>query len=253
MSLWNALPTPQACAAEAARTLLRTASTAALHLQTVPGLVAVGGHAGDGEGRLLLPTSADDRVVIALRRAGSLPARAVLTDVAPLPLRSRWRGRLELEGQLAEVPRDDAGAAWQDATGGGELAPGRRVLRLVPQVLVLTRFPDPPVPVCPRAYAAAVPDPLADDEAELLWHLADGHPAEVRQLAGLLPRRVSTGARRIVPLRLDRHALVLRVERDGADLDVPLALRSARARHPAEVVAALRALLDTCPGAARRE
>lgn len=251
MPPWNA-PLPQGSAAEAARTLLRTASTVALHLQTVPGLVAVGGHAGDAEGALLLPTSADDRVVLALRDAGRLPARAVLTDVAPLPVRARWRGRLELEGQLAEVPPADAGAAWQDATGGGQLEPGRRLLRLVPQAQMLTRFPDSPVQVCPRAYAAAAPDPVADVEAELLWHLADGHLTELRQLAGLLPRRATAGARRVVPLRLDRHALVLRVEREHADIDVPLALRSSRAAHPGEVVAALRALLDTCPGELRR-
>jgi hypothetical protein len=236
-------------AAEAARSLLRTATTLALHLPAVPGLVVVGGHAADREGRLLLPTSADDRVVEALRRS-PLPARAVLTDVAPLPLRSRWRGRLELQGRLSQVPADDAEQAWRQA-GGGALAPERRVLRLAPRILRLTRLPDRPVEVCPRAYAQAEPDPVAGLEAELLSHLANGHPEQVLQLAGLLPRRTTAGARRVVPLRLDRRALVLRVEREHDDLDVPLALASARARHPGEVVAALRALLDTCPRRAR--
>ena len=50
------------------------------------------------------------------------------------------------------------------------------------------------------------------------------------------------GARRVVPLRLDRHALVLR---DGGDTDVPVALTCRHAEHPGEVLVALRALLDT--------
>lgn len=252
MPVWNELKAPQAPAAEAARTLLRSATTAALHLRTVPGLVAVGGHAPDAAGRLLVPTSADDRVVVALRRASTLPARVVLTDVAPLPMRSRWRARLEIEGVLAELPTEEAGLGWQAATGGRELDPGRTVLRLEPQQLRLTRFPGPAVAVCLRAYTLAEPDPLADLEAELLWHLAGGHREQVLQLRALLPRRVTAGARRVVPLRLDRHALVLRVERERDDLDVPLALASARARHSGEVMAALRALLDSCPRQTRR-
>lgn len=126
MSPWNAAP--QAPSA-AARTLLHTATTAALHLQTVPGSVAVGGHAADGAGRLLVPTSADDRVAVALRRASILPARVVLTDMAPLPMRSRWRARLELHGLLAELPTEETGPAWQASTGRGEVDAGRRVLR----------------------------------------------------------------------------------------------------------------------------
>lgn len=106
--------------------------------------------------------------------------------------------------------------------------------------------------VCLRAYTLAEPDPLADLEAEQLWHLVDGHPDEVLQLHALLPRRLTAGARRVVPLRLDRHALALRLERERDDLDVPLALTSAHARQPREVNAALRALLDTCPRQTRR-
>lgn len=237
--------------AEAARSLLLTATTLALHLQTVPGLVVVGGHAADGAGRLLLPTSCDDRVVAALRRSPVLPARAVLTDVAPLPLRSRWRGRLELQGWLSQLPADDAEQAWREA-GGGALEPDRRVLRLLPHRLRLTRFPDGPVEVCPRAYAQVGPDPVAGLEADLLSHLVAGHGDQVLHLGGLLPRRTTAGARRVVPLRLDRRALVLRVEREHDDDDVPVALASVRARHPGEVVAALRALLDGCPRQARR-
>lgn len=247
---WPQGPAP-APAAEAARSLVRTATTLALHLQAIPGLVVVGGHAADGSGRLLLPTSDDDRVVAALRGVAALEARAVLTDVAPLPLRSRWRGRLELQGLLSHVAMDDAEQVWQEA-GGAPLEPDRRLLRLAPRSVRLTRFPEDTVEVCARAYALAAPDPVATMEAELLSHLVSGHPDQVLRFAALLPRRTTTGARRVVPLRLDRRALVLRVEREHDDLDVPLALASARARHPGEVVAALRALLDTCPRQARR-
>lgn len=242
---------PAAPPAQAARSLVRTASTLALHLQTTPGLVVVGGHAADASGRLLLPTSADDGVVRALHAASVLDARAVLTDVAPLPVRARWRGRLELRGPLSQVPADDAGQVWR-ATGGAPLEPDRRLLRLTPRSVLLTRYPDEALEVCAKAYALAAPDPVAEMEAELLSHLVSGHPDSVLQLAGLLPRRTTAGARRVVPLRLERHALVLRVEREHDDLDVPLALASARAGRPGEVVAALRALLDTCPRQARR-
>lgn len=248
MTRWSP---PIAPAAEAARSLMRTAATLALHLQSVPGLVVVGGHAADRSGRLLLPTSADDRVLAALQRATAVPARAVLTDVAPLPLRTRWRARLELQGLLAQVPADDADQVWQEASGA-PLEPDRRLLRLEPRTVRLTSYPDEVVEVCARAYALAEPDPVAGIEAELLSHLVSGHGDRVQQLAQLLPRRSTAGARRVVPLRVDRHALVLRVEREHDDLDVPLALASARARHPGEVVAALRALLDTCPRQIRR-
>lgn len=241
MTPWTAVP--RAGAAEAARSLLRTATTVALHLPDVPGLVAVGGHAADATGRLLLPTSLDDPVVAALRGARGLPARAVLTDVAPLPVRERWRGRLEIAGLLASVPPDDADDAWRWASGQS-LPPGRCLLRLAPRALVLSRCPDAPVPVCPQEHAQARPDPVAPLEAELLSHLVHAHDVA---LDALLPRRVTAGARRVVPLRLDRHALVLRVERERDHVDVALALASARAQHPGEVVAALRALLDTCP------
>jgi hypothetical protein len=246
MTLWASGPALLAPAAEAARSLLRTATTLALHLQDVPGLVVVGGHVADGTGRLLLTTSPDDRVVEALRHVPAVAARAVLTDVAPLPVRSRWRGRLELHGLLSQVPADDAEHAWEQS-GGAALAADRRVLRLAPAAVRLIRFPDSSVEICPRAYAQAEPDPVAALEAELLSHLLSRHSGQALHLAGLLPRRTVAGARRVVPLRLDRRALVLRVERERGDVDVPLALASAHARHPREVLAALRALLDTCP------
>lgn len=253
MVSWIPTAPPEAPAAEAARTLLRTATTVALHLHDVPGLVAVGGHAADARGRLLVPTSEDDRVLAAARRAPGRWARAVLTDVAPLPVRSRWRARAELTGGLAELAPRDAAAAWRRAAGDRPLD-GRRLLVLTPRQVTLCRLPDDPVQVCPHAYAGARPDPVADVEAELLWHLQAGHPELVVRLADLLPRRLSAGAQRVVPVRLDRYALVLRVERERAqdDVDVPLALACRHAQAPGEVLAALRALLDTCPRRSRR-
>lgn len=235
-------------AAEAARSVLLTATTLALHLSDVPGLVTVGGHAGDACGRLLVPTSADCRVLAAVRRARPT-ARAVLTDVAPLPLRSRWRGRLELTGRLDEVSEDDAACAWEQATGGQRLVPGRRLMRLTPFAACLIRGREEPREVCPREYGEARPDPVAAVEAEVLWHLQSGHPDQVLRLADLLPRRMRADGR-VVPLRLERRAVVLRVERAHDDHDVPLALACGAARHPGEVLAALRALLDTCAGRA---
>lgn len=240
--------TSPACAppAEKARSLAVTATTLALHVSGGPGLAAVGGHATDGAGRVLVPTSPDCRVLAAV--AGrARAARAVLTDVAPLPVRERVRGRLELHGRLTVPPPAVAAQDWERATGR-PLEPGRRVLRLSADTVRLDG-----TEIEPQAYARAEPDPMAPHEAEVLSHLAAGHAAQTARLAGLLPRRLLAGAVRVVPLRLDRHALVLRVERVGAaDTDVPIALTSTRAEHPGQVLAALRALLDTATGAARR-
>lgn len=239
------LRTPVAPPPETARSLAATATTLTVHLCTVPGLITVGGYATDSRGRLLVPTSADCRVLAAVRAAGALSARAVATDVAPLPVRCRVRGRLELTGRLDVVAAEDAEPAWAQAAGTA-LEPGRVVLRLTPRLVRLHGCSgEGPVDVDPAAYAQARPDPLAAHEADVLSHLCSGHPEQVRALARLLPRRVVAGARRVVPLRLNRHALVLRVERDGGDIDVPVALACRHAEHPGEVLVALRALLDT--------
>lgn len=248
---WIPSAVPEPPVAEAARSLVRTATTVALHLRDVPGLVAVGGHADDPRGRLLIPTSADDRLVSAVRRTPGLPGRAVLTDVAALPLRRRWRGRLELVGGVAELAPRDAEAAWRRAAGGRPLD-GRHLLVLTPRHVSLCRLPEEPVRICPQEYAAARPDPVADLEAELLWHLHAAHPELLGSLADLLPRRLAVGARRVVPVRLDRYALVLRVEREHDEVDVPLALACRHAQAPSDVLAALRALLDTTPRRSRR-
>ena len=177
----------------------------------------------------------------------------MLTDVAPLPVRERRRGRLELTGRLTQVAPDGAAAAWGDATGGDALEPRRRLLRLTPELVRLTTGDDAPRDVSADAYAEAAPDPVAPFEAEVLWHLQAGHPEQVLRLGDLLPRRAVAGARRVVPLRLDRRALVLRVEREHGHTDVPLALACASARQPGEVMAGLCALLGTCPRRAGRD
>lgn len=240
------------CAAETARSVLEAATTLALHLDTVPGLVVVGGHGGDDAGRLLVPTSADCRVLAAVRASGAVPARAVLTDVAPLPVRDRVRARLVLRGALTELAGPAVGpaaAAWTAATGR-ELDGRRRLLQLAPTSVSVVAGGEV-VEVCPHLYGQARPDPLARHEAEVLSHLAAGHGDLLERVPRLLPRRAVAGARRVVPLRLTRHALVLRVERDRGDTDVPVALASARATHPGEVLVALRALLDTADARTR--
>ena len=78
------------------------------------------------------------------------------------------------------------------------------------------------VAVDPDDYAAAAPDPLADDEAALLGHLIADHPAELARLTGLLPPRLLAAAVRVLPVRLDRHGLVLRASGPSGDTDVRL-------------------------------
>lgn len=247
-STWYAV----ACTAETARSVLESATTLALHLDTGPDMAVVGGHGGDGAGRLLVPTSRDCRVLAAVRACGAMPARAVLTDVAPLPVRDRVRSRLVLRGALTELAGSAVAPAWEAWTAacGRQLDEGRRLLQLSPTSVSMVAGGEV-VDVCPHLYAESRPDPLARHEADVLSHLAAGHGDLVQRLARLLPRRMVVGARRVVPLRLTRHALVLRVERDRGDTDVPVALASARATQPGEVLVALRALLDTADARTR--
>ncbi|GAA2375840.1 DUF2470 domain-containing protein [Dactylosporangium salmoneum] len=187
------LPTP----AERLRSLLAAAGSLTLH---VPGRRCdlVGAHRVEA-GRILL--QAPDSVLPEPDCAAALE----LTDVAPTPVRSRVRARATFGG-------------WLTAAGDGNLE-----LELVEATLQDPAYgPDREISVDPDAFAAAAPDPLAESESDLLCHLATAHPGAVDRLSRLIPPHHLHGVRRILPVRLDRYGVVLRLEFAGRARDVRL-------------------------------
>ncbi|NBE53094.1 DUF2470 domain-containing protein [Streptomyces boluensis] len=159
----------------------------------------------DGDVFLVLP--ADSPVVRAATHAqdDELPAVLEITDVAPVSVPHRIRGRAWLSGWLTRVP--------------GIAEPGRMMLRLeVGEASVDDLWGAESVE--PDAFARAAADPLAGHEAELLQHLHAAHDEQVQLLSALLGRR-SMAAGRAVPLALDRFGLRVRFisEQDSTTFD----------------------------------
>ncbi|MFG3285665.1 DUF2470 domain-containing protein [Streptomyces sp. NPDC048111] len=190
-------------AAERTRTLVQSTCSAVL---LVPGLpptrpeqatTEVRTVGPDGDLFLVLP--ADSPVVRAATHAQDDEVRAVLelTDVAPVSVPHRIRGRAWVSGWLTLVP--------------GQAAPGRMTLRLdVGEAYVDDLWGASAVD--PEDFARAQPDPLARYETELLQHLASAHDEQVGLLAGLVERADVT---RVTPLALDRFGLRVRFGRGG--------------------------------------
>jgi hypothetical protein len=78
-------------------------------------------------------------------------------------------------------------------------------------------------PVSPAELRAAEPDPIANGEGAFLSHLVRDHTDLVRTLTRLVDPATLDGARRAVPLGIDRHGLTLRVEYRRGHRDVTLA------------------------------
>ncbi|MEV8513206.1 DUF2470 domain-containing protein [Dactylosporangium sp. NPDC051484] len=187
------LPTP----AERLRSLIATAGSLTLH---VPGgrCDLIGAHRVEA-GRILL----DRPDVVPLEP--EVAAVLELTDIVPTPARTRVRARATFAGWLGEcdggtMALDLAEATLQDPAYGA----------------------DSEISVDPDDFAAAAPDPLAELEADLLCHLDASHPGAIDRLARLIPPHHLHGVRRIVPVRLDRYGVVLRLEFAARARDVRL-------------------------------
>ncbi|WP_189884581.1 DUF2470 domain-containing protein [Streptomyces xantholiticus] len=192
-------------AAERTRTLVQSTCSA---MVLVPGLEgarpeqlspqarAVG---ADGEVFLLFP--ADSPAVRAATHAqdDELSAVLELTDVAPVAVPNRIRGRAWISGWLTRMP-------------GLAAEPGYMMLRLeVGEASVDDLWGASHVE--PEAFASASADPIVAHETELLQHLASAHSDQVQALGSLLGDRAgsrSTTGRRAVPLALDRFGLRVR-------------------------------------------
>ncbi|MZE77641.1 DUF2470 domain-containing protein [Streptomyces xinghaiensis] len=222
----------QPTAAERVRTLAESNASAVL---TIPGTDSGGWGAGapsaravtaDGDVLLLMPGDSPAARAAAPAQDDELTALIEISDVAPVAVPHRIRGRAWLGGWLTPLrgPERAEGLALLARThpgavpaGGGD--PGTRaVLRLeVGEAAVDDLWGAEPVE--PDAFAAAVADPLAGQEAVILQHLATAHGDALRGLCGLLGERADRicGARgRGVPLSLDRFGLRVRFT-EGAE------------------------------------
>lgn len=158
------------------------------------------------EGDVFLGFPAGSPVVRAATRAQGDELTAVLeiTDVAPVSVPHRIRGRARITGRLTAVP--------------GLAEPGRMMLRLETgeaSVDDLWGFEE----VEPDAFRDAQADPLVAHEAELLQHLHAAHGEQMATLPALLGDRARSGrsGQRLdaVPLALDRFGLRVRFVEDG--------------------------------------
>ncbi|CAL9372284.1 hypothetical protein SUDANB106_00885 [Streptomyces sp. enrichment culture] len=220
-------------AAERMRTLVESNASAALVIPGAdlgdpewPGQGACEARAVTPEGDVLLlvPAGSPAARAAAHARDGDLAVVMEITDVAPIAVPHRVRGRAEVAG-------------WLTPVSGGERASCAR--------LMVERHPSGPFPgaawtplrlevgegwigdlrgeghVEPDEFAAAAPDPLARHEAEFLQHLATAHDDLLRGLCSLLGERErACGAwEAVVPVALDRFGLRVRFCADGRGFD----------------------------------
>ncbi|MGW8953708.1 DUF2470 domain-containing protein [Streptomyces sp. NPDC055709] len=145
-----------------------------------------------------------------------------ITDVAPVAVRQRIRGRAWLAGWLTAVRNEDR-HRYRELLA--ERHPVRAVLESDAEhpSWMLVRLETGEISVddlwgtgCvePDDLGRTEPDPVARHEAELLQHLHSTHADQVRGLATLLGDRkgkASAAAHDVVPLALDRFGLRVRI------------------------------------------
>jgi hypothetical protein len=216
----------QPSAAERVRTLVQSSVSAAL---TIPGIESAQSPPdplgfGAAEARAVTP----EGDVVLLVPAASPPARAAvyaqdddvtavmeLTDVAPVAVPHRVRGRAWVAGWLTPVRNGDRAACERLITEQCPDQPAPDVPWMMLRLEVGEAHVDDlwgEEPVEPDEFAAAEPDPLARHEAELLQHLSAAHDDEVRSLCSLLGEdgRMCGAPEQVVPVSLDRHGMRVR-------------------------------------------
>ncbi|MFF2326385.1 MULTISPECIES: DUF2470 domain-containing protein [unclassified Streptomyces] len=201
-------------AAERTRTLVQGTCSAALLIPGVntpgPDLLMPLTRSVGPDGDLFLELAADSPAVRTATYAedDELTAVLELTDVAPVSVPHRIRGRARVWGWLTTVP--------------GLSGPGRMTLRLETGSAYVDDLWGAEA-VEPDAFRDAHPDPLGGHEAELLQHLHAAHGAELSTLCGLLgersDRRCPAHRPSVVPLALDRFGLRVRFLEDGGCFD----------------------------------
>ncbi|UQX00286.1 DUF2470 domain-containing protein [Streptomyces sp. RerS4] len=178
------------------------------------------------DGDVILLVSGESAAARAAAHAqdDDLTAVIEITDVAPVSVPHRIRGRAWLAGWLTPVRGDDRAACaalLAERRPVGELlgmsesldapATGRpawTMLRLeVGEISVDDLWGAEHVD--PEELASAAPDPVSAHEAELLQHLHTAHAERIADLCALLGARDTAGMT-AVPLALDRLGLRVR-------------------------------------------
>ncbi|MFB6812539.1 DUF2470 domain-containing protein [Streptomyces sp. NPDC056387] len=179
----------------------------------------------DGDVILLVSGESAAARAAAYAQDDDLTAVIEITDVAPVSVPHRIRGRAWLAGWLTRVRGDDRAAC------AALLAARRPVGELLglhgPPSYVMLRLEVGEISVDdlwgaehvdPDDLAAAEPDPMADHETELLQHLAAAHRDRIADLGALLGPREGAAVT-AVPLALDRLGLRVRFTGEGSPFD----------------------------------
>ncbi|MFI6289169.1 DUF2470 domain-containing protein [Streptomyces sp. NPDC051018] len=138
---------------------------------------------------------------------GPVPALLEFTDIAPTPVRDRVRARVFLGGRLLPASEHSGPA-------------GSRCMEF--DRAVLERAGERSA-VGLGDLMEAETDPLATCEAGMLTHMVDDHRDIVGLLLRLVKPRLTVGARRALPLAIDRYGITLRLEyaRSHEDARIP--------------------------------
>ncbi|WP_066927969.1 DUF2470 domain-containing protein [Streptomyces sp. NBRC 110611] len=185
----------------------------------------------DGDVLLLVPGDSAAARAAAYAQDDDLTAVMEITDVAPVSVPHRIRGRAWVAGWLTPVRNEQRAQAAMllaerhpvgELLGIGEALqpePGTGPCGRAAWMMLRLEVGEGAVDdlwgaeaVEPDAFAAAAPDPLVAHEAELLQHLDAAHSEQVRGLCALLGERGRLcGLRdRAVPVALDRFGLRVR-------------------------------------------
>ncbi|SCK07596.1 Protein of unknown function [Streptomyces sp. WMMB 714] len=213
-------------AAERVRTLVESSVSAALDIPSIrsqqdapPGSGSPEARAvtPDGDVVLLVPAASPAAQLVEHAAGDEVTAVMEITDIAPVAVPHRVRGRAWIAGWLTPVRSKQRAAcerlvADRHPAGPTPSDPAWTLLRLeVGEAFVDDLWGAEQVE--PDDFAAAAPDPLAPHEAELLQHLAASHSEQMRGLCALLGDREAACAAAggcAVPLSVDRFGMRVR-------------------------------------------
>ncbi|AXK32381.1 DUF2470 domain-containing protein [Streptomyces armeniacus] len=170
----------------------------------------------DGDVILLLPADAPAARAAAYAQDDDITTVMEITDVAPVSVPHRVRGRAWVAGWLTAVRNEQRAAYARLLAERRPGAPAADVAWMLLRLEVGEAYVDDlwgEEQVEPEDFAAARPDPLAPHEAELLQHLAAAHEGRLRGLCTLLGGefRQSCGTwDQVTPLALDRYGMRVR-------------------------------------------
>ncbi|MFE3654745.1 DUF2470 domain-containing protein [Streptomyces sp. NPDC059165] len=180
----------------------------------------------DGDVVLLVPWDSPTARAAAYAQDDDLAAVMDITDVAPVAVHRRIRGRARLTGWLTAVRNEDRTRCREllaerhsvsAVLEADDEQPSWMLVRLEVGEISLEDLWGAGT-VEPGALGSTEPDPIARHEADLLQHLHSAHGEQVRALSALL-RDADAADRRaaedVVPLALDRFGL--RVRFSGAE------------------------------------